>query len=323
MSAFWIASLLPAIVAWLAIALLLRSALARRLVDHPNERSLHTLPTPRVGGIGLLLGALPVVAWTSGAPLGPVLACALALAVVSLADDYRSLPVVVRLSAHLAAAAVAAIELGAAGAISVLVVALAIAWMTNLFNFMDGADGLAGGMAVIGFSAYAWAAHSAGAPWLALASAALASASAGFLACNFPPARVFLGDAGSIPLGFLAGALGFAGYASGAWPAWFPVLAFAPFVVDASATLLRRAARRERVWRAHRGHYYQRLVLSGWAPRSVTLCAYGLMLASAVAALAGRAAGPMLQCGILLAATAAYAVVLVAIESHLRPRGAP
>ena len=322
MSRYWIASLLPAVLAWLAIALLLRSGLAGRLVDRPNERSLHTRPMPRVGGIGLLLGAVPVAAWMGGAHLGAVLACAVALAAVSVADDYRSLPVVARLAAHLAAAAVAAIELGEVAAISVLV-ACAIAWMTNLFNFMDGADGLAGGMAVIGFCAYALGAHWAGAPGLALASAALASGAAGFLAHNFPPAGVFLGDAGSIPLGFLAGALGFAGYASGAWPAWFPVLAFAPFVVDASATLLRRIARRERVWRAHRGHYYQRLVLSGWTPRRLALWAYVLMLASAVAALAGRAAGPMLQCGILVGATATYAVVLVAIESHLRPQGAP
>ena len=322
MSRYWIASLLPAIVAWLAIALLLRSPLARRLVDRPNERSLHARPTPRVGGIGLLLGAIPVAAWLGGAQLAAVCACAVALAAVSLADDYRGLPVLVRLAAHLAAAALAAIELGATGAISVLV-AFAIAWMTNLFNFMDGSDGLAGGMAVIGFFAYALAAGGSGAPGLALASVALACASAGFLAHNFPPARVFLGDVGSIPLGFLAGALGFAGYASGAWPAWFPLLAFAPFIVDASATLLRRAARREPLWRAHRGHYYQRLVLSGWSARRLVLSAYALMLASALAALAARAAGPMLQCGILLAATAIYAVLLVAIESHLRPRGAP
>ena len=151
MNGAWIAFVLPAALAWLAIAGMRHSVLARRLVDHPNERSLHTQPTPRVGGIGVLMGALPVAAWVAGAELRVVLACALALAAVSLADDYRSLPVVVRLAAHLAAAAIAAVELGATGAISVLV-AFAIAWMTNLFNFMDGADGLAGGMAMIGFS---------------------------------------------------------------------------------------------------------------------------------------------------------------------------
>src|SRR5207253_2182443 len=110
----------------------------------------------------------------------------------------------------------------------------AVAWMTNLFNFMDGADGLAGGMAVIGFGALAVAAHATGATVVALAAAAIASANIGFLAHNFPPARVFLGDAGSIPLGFLAAAL--IGLASGdevqlgillGWSAVYPALLFA------------------------------------------------------------------------------------------------
>lgn len=321
MSPVWVALAAPATVACIAIALLLRSPLARHLVDRPNERSLHSSPTPRVGGIAVLLGALPVAAWTSGSQLATPLACALGLALVSLADDYRSLPVAVRLAAHLAAAGLTAVELGAGAAITVLV-AFAIAWMTNLFNFMDGADGLAGGMAVVGFGAYAAGAHAAGAPGLAMASLAVASAAAGFLPYNLPPARVFLGDVGSIPLGFLAGGLGFAGFEAGAWPAWFPVMVFSPFIVDASVTLLRRSVRGERVWRAHRGHYYQRLVLAGWSPRKLALSAYALMLASAVAALLGRTAGLMLQCAIILAATLCHAVLLVAIDRHLRPHGA-
>jgi UDP-N-acetylmuramyl pentapeptide phosphotransferase/UDP-N-acetylglucosamine-1-phosphate transferase len=272
-----------------------------------------------VGGVAILIAALPFAAWTGGAALAAPLACAFGLALVSLADDYRSLPVVVRLAAHLAAAGITALELGAGAALTVLV-AFAMAWMTNLFNFMDGADGLAGGMAVIGFGAYAAGAHQAGVPALAMASLAIASAVAGFLPYNFPPARVFLGDAGSIPLGFLAGALGFAGFAAGAWPAWFPVMVFAPFIADASVTLLRRIARGERVWRAHRSHYYQRLVLAGWPARKLALSAYALMLASAAAALLGRAAGPMLQCGIILGATMCHALLLVAIDRHLRPR---
>ena len=322
MSRASIALALPAIVAWLLVIVLLRSPLARRLIDRPNERSLHAEPTPRVGGIAVMLAALPIAAWMAGEPLALVLAWAMALAAISLADDYRSLPVVIRLAAHLLAAVAATVELGAAGAISVLVV-FAIAWMTNLFNFMDGADGLAGGMAVVGFGAYAFAAHAADASALALVSAAIASASAGFLAHNFPPARVFLGDAGSVPLGFLAGALGFAGYAQHAWPAWFPVMVFSPFIVDASITLLRRIVRGERIWRAHREHYYQRLVLSGWSSRKLALCAYAWTIACAAAALAGREQGPLLQRGIILAAIAAYALLFVAIDRHLRPRGAP
>lgn len=316
----WIVWVLPAAIAWSAIELLRRSPLAERLADRPNERSLHSVPTPRVGGIALMAAALPFAFAHSDRVLGLVLACAAALAALSLLDDLRSLPVGVRLAAHLGAGAVVAAELGAPLPVLVIL-AFAIAWMTNLFNFMDGSDGLAGGMSVIGFSAYAAAAHLAGDAPVAIAAAAIASAALGFLARNFPPARVFMGDAGSIPLGFLAGAMGLLGYWRGAWPAGFPVLVFSPFIVDASLTLLRRTVAGERPWRAHRGHYYQRLVLAGWAPRRLALSAYALMAAVALAALAGRTAGFMVQCGILTAAAALYALLAFALESRLPPPG--
>jgi UDP-GlcNAc:undecaprenyl-phosphate GlcNAc-1-phosphate transferase len=324
MSGPWIAALLvPALVAWGAIALLANARLARHLSDHPNERSLHVRPRARVGGIGVMAGALPVAAWASGAALASVLACAAALAIVSLLDDVRSLPIEIRLTAHLAAAAVALLAMGAPhwDVATAALAVLAIAWMTNLFNFMDGADGLAGGMAAIGFAALAIAAHLAGDTALALACAAIASASLGFLMHNFPPARVFLGDAGSIPLGFLAGALGIYGAAAAAWPPWFPLLVFSPFVVDATLTLARRLWRREAVWRAHRSHLYQRLVLAGWSHRRLALAAYALMAATAVSALAAHGSGPMLRCGIILGWTAAYPLLVIAIGRYLRHAG--
>jgi UDP-N-acetylmuramyl pentapeptide phosphotransferase/UDP-N-acetylglucosamine-1-phosphate transferase len=95
-----------------------------------------------------------------------------------------------------------------------------------------------------------------------------------------------MGDAGSIPLGFLAGALGLQGWSQGLWPPWFPLAAFAPFIADASVTLLRRALRRERVWQAHRGHYYQRIILLGWSHRRTALAEYALMAASGLVAVA-------------------------------------
>jgi len=209
--------------------------------------------------------------------------------VVSFADDRKSLPIVARLTAHFAAAAILAFATIAATSWPlVLLATLAIAWMTNLFNFMDGADGLAGGMGSIGFAACAAAAAFAHDVPFALACLAVSSACAGFLVHNFPPARVFMGDAGSIPLGFLAGALGTLGVVRGLWGAWFPLLVFAPFIVDASLTLARRALRGERFWRAHRTHNYQRLVLSGWSHRKLALHAYVLMLVSAACALVAQ-----------------------------------
>jgi len=182
--------------------------------------------------------------------------------------------------------------------------------MTNLYNFMDGADGLAGLMAMIGFGAYAAGAAAAGAWALAATACTIASAAAGFLAFNWPPARVFLGDAGSIPLGFLAGVLGLHGVATGTWPLWFPALVFSPFIVDATFTLLRRALRRERVWTAHREHLYQRLVLCGWAPRELAGASAALMLGVAVSALLALRSGEMLRCGIIVAWTLLYLLLL-------------
>lgn len=322
MNAAWIvAAVAPALVAWTVIAIARRSARVAGLADMPNERSLHATPTPRVGGIGVMVGALPVAFPIVDAGVHALLGCAALLALVSLADDVRSLPIEVRLPAHAAAALVTVLAIGAPDAMraglsvgEAAAATLALVWMTNLFNFMDGADGIAGGMSAIGFSALSLAACHANVIPLALAAAAIASASVGFLFHNFPPARVFLGDAGSIPLGFLAGALGLYGVLGGAWPVWFPLLVFSPFIADATVTLLRRVLRGERFWTAHRSHYYQRLVLAGCTRRRLALGSYALMVAAAASALLARASGPKVQFGIILVWAAAYGLLFIAIE---------
>jgi UDP-GlcNAc:undecaprenyl-phosphate GlcNAc-1-phosphate transferase len=308
-----------------ALAALRRSPLARRLVDHPNERSLHGRPTPRIGGLGLLAGALPVAVVAAPGVAGLALLAA-ALALFSALDDARSLPVASRLAAHLAAAVIAVAIAGPApgGGWAVAAAVLAIAWTANLYNFMDGADGLAGGMAVAGFAALAVAAAGAGAADLAVLAGTLAAASLAFLVFNFPPASLFLGDAGSVPLGFLAGAIGWEGVARGLWPAWLPVLAFSPFIVDATVTLLRRLAAREAVWKAHRTHYYQRLVLGGWSHRRLAFAAWALMAAAAASALAAQAGPAGRQSAILAAWVLAYIAIGIAIDRrHPRAPGDP
>jgi UDP-N-acetylmuramyl pentapeptide phosphotransferase/UDP-N-acetylglucosamine-1-phosphate transferase len=275
---------------------------------------------PRVGGMAILLGALPIAAAFAWESLAVPLGCAVALAIVSAADDARDLPIQVRLPAHVTAAAITVLALGSAGGhealgvVQAVAAIVAIAWMTNLFNFMDGTDGLAGAMGVAGFGALAAAAAIAGLTPLALACGAIAAACAGFLPRNFPPARIFMGDAGSVPLGFLAGAIGLQGALAGAWPPWFPILVFSPFIVDASLTIARRILRGERFWRAHRDHAYQRLVLAGWSRRRLALAAFALMAACAASALAGLAAGERARFGILLAWTVIYALLLFAVE---------
>ncbi len=268
------------------------------LLDHPNRRSLHQLPTPRSGGMAFLLSlTLAAVPWSllqappeNGAWL---LAAAVLLAAVGLRDDLGHLAVGYRLLAQGLAAglvltagltlqrlALPGWELALPPAVDLVLSLLFIVWMINLYNFMDGMDGLAGGMAVFGFGGLALLAPGIG--WFAGFQVLVAAAVAGFLVWNLPPARVFMGDLGSSLLGFFA-ALGLLHAHGEGWlPIWAGLLLFSPFVYDASFTLLRRLLRGERVWEAHRSHHYQRLVLAGWSPTRVLLAAYLLMAACLV-----------------------------------------
>ena len=308
------------IVAALAVGWLARSRAARHALDEPNARSLHATPVPRTGGIGLLFGvaagwayAAPHLPWAFWAALGLLIA-------VSLLDDLRGLSAAVRLAAHLLAAALAAPALlGLSESVLLLAVAvLAIGWMCNLYNFMDGSDGLAGGMAIFGFLAYAIAAWLAGSAQFALLHLAVAAAAAGFLLHNFHPARIFLGDAGAVPLGFLAAAFGIIGWLQQDWTWWFPLLVFSPFIVDASVTLARRLLSGARVWEAHRDHYYQRLVQLGLGHRGTALAQYALMAACGLTALGALTLAPDAQHLVLVGAGALYLIIIVLIERAWR-----
>jgi len=198
---------------------------------------------------------------------------------VSIIDDIRGLSVRWRLLAQLiVSAAISVVVLpGYAWWVHILVM-LGITWMMNLYNFMDGSNGLAGGMALFGFGSYAVAAAVGHDFQMAALNVSVTAASFAFLLFNFHPARIFLGDGGSVPLGFLAGAIGLLGWQRELWPAWFPLLVFSPFIVDASVTLLKRISRREKVWQAHRNHYYQRLIQMGWSHRKTAIAEYLLMM---------------------------------------------
>ena len=309
----WGPGILSFVVAFVALRLLI-GPFARFALDHPNERSLHERPVPRTGGIAVLAGMASVIVFLQHAYWLP-LALALILAAVSLVDDLRDMPTPVRLIAHLTAAAVlVGNALWPGHPLGVVLLVIAIAWITNLYNFMDGSDGLAGGMAVLGFGTYAVAAYLAGDPVLAALCVAIAGAAAAFLTHNFPPARIFLGDVGSIPLGFLAGALGVVGWQGGLWPLWFPVLVFGPFIGDATLTLIRRLLRRERVWQAHRDHYYQRLVRMGAGHRGTALVGYAVMAACAAMALFGRTQPPIIQVLTFLSAASGLAVIAAWVD---------
>jgi UDP-N-acetylmuramyl pentapeptide phosphotransferase/UDP-N-acetylglucosamine-1-phosphate transferase len=269
--------------AWAATGAVTRWLTRRAILDRPNARSAHARPTPRGGGIGLLAGL--VVGWLGAAALlpggdagavGGVLLAALLLAGASFIDDLRGLPVAIRLLAQVLAVAwgVASLDPGELvfqgplpGELDRLATALAWLWFVNLFNFMDGIDGISGVEAAtvgIGVALVAWFAGSFATVGQ---GATLAAAALGFLVWNWHPAKVFLGDVGSVPLGLLLGWLLIRLALDGAWAAALILPAY--YWTDASLTLLRRLARGAPVWRAHREHFYQRALDHGFGHADV------------------------------------------------------
>lgn len=302
------------------LLIVLRTPLGKWLLDRPNERSLHQHPVPRIGGVAILLGVASAWLLTANLRALSLLMLIAPLILISVFDDFRSVKPWWRLLVQIATALLVLAYLGQsagqwgayAGGLIMLV------WGANLYNFMDGSDGLAGGMTLFGFSAYAWAAASGGHVEIAMSAATMSAAALAFLLFNFSPARVFLGDAGSVPLGFLATLFGILGVADGLWPLWFPFLVFSPFIVDATVTLLKRALRKETLWQAHRDHYYQRLVRMGWGHKRTALVFYGAMLISLIAALGLRTSNTHMQWAGLTAIAAAYALVLALIDKYWR-----
>ena len=281
----------PLLAAAICLALLFVLVRSQSLPkDLPNDRSLHSAPVSRSGGLAMVC-AIMLTGPLFFYGVGTWLSLCAGLALVSFADDWRSLPATLRLMTHLLAAlALVYYMMPDLPLPLAALVVLAVVWSTNLYNFMDGADGLAGGMTLIGFGVYAVGAWLGGNPTLAWFATSVSAVSAAFLVLNFHPARIFMGDVGSISLGFLAAAIGVSGWYLSIWPAWFPLLTFSPFIVDATLTLVQRAARGERFWQAHREHYYQRLVRMGLGHRNTALAEYVLMAAAGVCALSLLAA---------------------------------
>ena len=304
------------------------------VLDHPDHRSLHRQATPRTGGVAILVSLL--LAWWLGvagnaAPLSQVIVWmsggALVLGILGVWDDlhdlspWRRLPVQVLVALVMVFAGFSLTSLRLPGLEWPLppllghgLAFLLLLWMTNLYNFMDGMDGFAGGMAVIGFTTLALLGSIGGDPGFTFFSLVVAGASAGFLWFNFPPARIFMGDAGAPVLGFLAAAFLLWADREGLFPLWIGLLVFAPFVVDATYTLVRRLLRGEPVWKPHCSHLYQKLVRSGWTHRRTVLWSYLLMLACALSALAGVTAPVSVQWGLLAGWLLLFLLLILAIE---------
>jgi UDP-N-acetylmuramyl pentapeptide phosphotransferase/UDP-N-acetylglucosamine-1-phosphate transferase len=322
---------------WIGVGAYRRLSLRRELLDHPNERSSHTVPTPRGGGVVIFLVCLAAYAaycFASGAhPRWSFVAGALLVGGVSLADDIRHVPSGIRFGIHSLAAVLVIAETGGFGTVAgiafgwwppagVLAAFVWIVWMTNAFNFMDGIDGIAATQALTAGVTWYLIAAAAGEPAAGFLGLALACSASGFLLHNWEPARIFMGDVGSAFLGFAFAVLPllrdpgparqdlFALFA--VFPVWF-------FLFDSVLTFVRRLVRREKVWRAHREHLYQRLVISGARHRKVTLL-YGLLSAAVAVAVFHSLREPDPGVGAVWATAAAGSAVLCALTYAARRR---
>jgi UDP-N-acetylmuramyl pentapeptide phosphotransferase/UDP-N-acetylglucosamine-1-phosphate transferase len=247
------------------VPLLVRFAVGRNLMDVPNARSSHEVPTPRLGGVTIILGTWIGVLVLRPEGLWPLLVAATLIGAVGLVDDFGSLHFGTKaLAQMIAAAGLLALYQPPLLAestffLKVLVFGVGVLWivaLSNAFNFMDGIDGIIGGVAIVNVLFLSVLSGSGG---LAL----LAAATLGFLIWNLSPASIFLGDSGSYFLGFfLAAAALYVPLPSGGWsllPFFAGILVFTPLLFDTAYTLLRRLREGKNVFSAHREHIYQRI----------------------------------------------------------------
>lgn len=277
--------------AWLIVLAIRRWAPHLRLIDMPNQRSMHSRPTPRGGGAAIAIVCLLGIATAAAFGTRPgwsvlvgYVAGALLIVGVSFADDIWNLPFALRLAVQVLAAALMVAALGShlseigQAALAWPLLTFAAVWTvgtTNAYNFMDGIDGLAATQGIVAGLGWALVGSISQQLWVELLGLLVAAACVGFLFHNWSPASIFMGDVGSAFLGFTFAFIAIAAprridqFASGVLMLW-------PFLFDAGFTILRRLQRRENILVAHRSHFYQRLVLAGWSPASVTIL-YGLL----------------------------------------------
>ncbi len=295
---------LTGVIAYLITGWLAQAPARLQSLDVPNERSSHTRPTPRMGGLGIVAAFVVLMPmlwimllpsahnWVVATKFGVALFGYAVIVAVGLIDDLRRIGPLAKYLGQLLAAIIAVwsgaiflhfkLPFGVEITFGFVVGALlTIVWLTgfsNFFNFMDGIDGLAGGVGAIYSLALSAVCIGTGHRLLGAGCLMMAAACLGFLVHNFPPAKIFMGDVGSLFIGYVLAAFAVWTTNSGARPAPFVavLLIFGTFIYDATFTIIRRIRRREKLYLAHRSHLYQRLVIAGQSHRRVSLTYYGL-----------------------------------------------
>lgn len=273
-----------------------RWCIARGLYDPVTPRSSHSRPTPRLGGVAIVFVSLAGMAY-AGMRVAPLAVAFLLMALVGLRDDLKPVPAKLRLLLQIAAAAIVVVGCGSFRAVILpgagelplgwfgpVLTGIWIVGMMNAFNFMDGIDGIAGGQALVAAIGWALIALRLGDTTLFLLAGWIGAAVLGFLVHNWWPARIFMGDSASAPLGLLFASLPLLTPSPDGLLVPAALLVW-PFLLDTFFTFARRALRRENVMEAHRSHLYQRMVIAGYSHASVALLYIALASTGLFAAL--------------------------------------
>ncbi len=301
------------------------------MLDSPNERSSHSVATPRGGGLAIVIPMAVVLTIIAAFGLhqdrstAALLLVTVALAALGWFEDRHRLHIVLRLGIQGAAGVTAIVLLGpfehldvagysiSLGITASLVTILWFLWMTNLYNFMDGIDGIAASQAAVAGCAMGIWFTLYDDHVMAMFSYAIMAASLGFLIWNWSPARIFMGDVGSLSLGGVFAVLALIANKVHQIPLGAFVLLFGVFLVDATLTLVKRTVQRKVVWRAHREHFYQRAVIAGWSHAQVTAAVtVTSVLLAVLGTFEARHYGPghlWMPLGLLLISLLAYMVI--------------
>ncbi|MBE3136322.1 MAG: glycosyltransferase family 4 protein [Thermoplasmata archaeon] len=292
-----------------------------RMLDIPNARSSHTQPTPRGGGLGIVIGVL-IGAWSLfifrilRMPFRKIAAISLGGGIVALVgwlDDIHRLPYSIRLVVQGISSAIILVAIGYFHTITVpfvgdihlysIGIPFALFWimgLTNAYNFMDGIDGIAGGQALIAGLGWAILGFMSGQSFIGLIGLLLSASSLGFLFHNWPPARIFMGDVGSAFIGFTLAVLPIIGSQRDPRCMVAGILLVWPFIFDTTFTLVRRLLNKENIFVAHRSHIYQRLVIAGYSHRFVTLVYMALAAAGTIIALLWYIRAPFVNVAVIV-----------------------
>jgi Fuc2NAc and GlcNAc transferase len=280
--------ILLTVLSYLGVYLIRRYAEKRRILDHPTERSSHSMPTPRGGGLAIVILVIGVSLWSAlgtGLDRGLIYVVGgVIVAWLGWRDDLHSLSPWIRFAGQGIAAAISIFGLGyfkvvtipmfgelQLGVVGIIITFLWIIGLANAYNFMDGIDGMAGGVALSAGVGWMWLAsnmHNTFTFWIALA---ITASSLGFLGHNWAPAKIFMGDVGSTFLGYSFAVLPLLSSDQGGDALMLGTLLMWTFIMDAGVTFIGRLIKRENVFAAHRSHLYQRLVTAGYKHKTISL----------------------------------------------------